>query len=35
MGQKCDGGSLARGRFSTWVKSTINFMRYTLNLLSV
>src|SRR5207253_1728718 len=25
----------ARGRFSTWVKSTINFMRYTLNLLSV
>ena len=36
MGQKCNAGSLARGRFSsTWVKSTMNFMRYTLNLLSV
>ena len=36
MGQKCNVGSLARGRFSlTWVKSTINFMRYTLNSLSV
>ena len=36
MGQKCNVGSLARGRFSlTWVKSTINLMRYTLNSLSV